>query len=295
MSTHALTERAMTMNLSISLWQGYRLDKEASRKVTSQAGAALDAARVNKHLVPKEALAPVVTAAGAVRTHFYENTLPWRDNGDRLMTRKLFLTFIPAHETLVREFETAVETFLTRDYPHAIAQAEFRMGDMFNPDDYPPVSELRRRFRVNLDFDAITTANDFRVAIDQEHVDRVKAAMERAAEERIAGAMADIWRRLGETVGYFHERMANPEAVFRDSTVENVHDLLELIPGLNVLDDPAIEQVRALIEEKLGGAAAKEIRKDPEYRAELAGEAKQIIDTMQGFMNAFSAPQAKAA
>ena len=61
MSIHALTERAMVMTLSISRWQGHRLDKEASRKVTSEAGAAADAARVNKHLVPKEALAPIVT------------------------------------------------------------------------------------------------------------------------------------------------------------------------------------------------------------------------------------------
>lgn len=67
---HALTERAMVMNLSISVWQGYRLDKEASRKVVEEAGAHKDAARVNKHLVPKEALAPVITALGNIRTHF---------------------------------------------------------------------------------------------------------------------------------------------------------------------------------------------------------------------------------
>ena len=93
--THALTQKAMVMNLSIGIWQGYRLDKDASRKVTEDAGAMSDAARVNKHLVPKESLAAIVTAQNTIRTHFYSNTLPWRDNGDRLMTRKLFMTFIP--------------------------------------------------------------------------------------------------------------------------------------------------------------------------------------------------------
>ena len=52
----SIAERAMVVNLAIGLWQGYRLDREASRQVTETNGAASDAARVNKHLVPKEVL-----------------------------------------------------------------------------------------------------------------------------------------------------------------------------------------------------------------------------------------------
>lgn len=290
--THAIVEHAMVMNLSIGLWQGYRLDKEASRRVTAEAGADADAARVNKHLVPKEALAPLVTAANAVRTHFYANTLPWRDNGDRLMTRKLYTKFIEEHERLKAAFDEQVTEFLTVKYPSAIERAEFRMGDMFLRADYPAASELRRRFYVGLSIDAVTTANDFRVAIDQAHVDKVKAAMTAAAEERIKTAMSDVWRRMAETVGYFQQRMADPTAVFRDSTVENIDDLLDLVPGLNVLDDPNIEQVRTMIASSLGGLDAKAIRKDGAHRAQLAGEAQKIVDVMGGFMKAFGGPAA---
>lgn len=289
MSTHTLTERAMVMNLSISIWQGYRLDKAASAKVTADNGAAADAARVNKHLVPKEALAPVVTAANAIRTHFYENTLPWRDNGDRLMTRKLYMGFIETHERLASVFREEVEIFLTKRYPSAVEQAGFRMGELFKQDDYPAVSELRRRFAVHLDIDAITTADDFRVQIDQEQVDKVKASMESAAERRVQAAMADVWKRLAETVGYFLERMDKPDAIFRDSTIDNIAELVELIPGLNVLDDPAIEQVRQQVQARLTGVDPKDIRKNPDLRAELAGEAKQIMTQMEGFMRAFGA------
>jgi len=293
--THALTEKAMIVNLSIGIWQGYRLDKAASAKVTEQAGAKADAARVNKHLVAKEALAPIVTASGAVRTHFYEKTLPWRDNGDRILSRKLYMSFIETHEGLVDEFNAAVEKFLTDVYPGAVEQAAFRMGDLFNRDDYPSASELRRRFYIGLDIDAVTTSNDFRVQIDADHVERVKASMESAAEARLAQAQADVWKRIGDAIGYFQQRMADPKAVFRDSTVDNVHDLLDLIPGLNVLDDPNIEAVRAMIEEKLGGAEAAEIRKHPEVREELAADAQAVLDKMAGFARAFGADLRDAA
>jgi hypothetical protein len=285
--SHLLVEKAMIANFSSGIWQGYRLDKDASRKVTDDAGAASDAARVNKHLIPKESLAPIVTAQGAIRAHFYANTLPWRDNGDRLMTRKLFLTFIPEHERLVAAFQAEVDDFLSNGYLAAIEKAEFRMGAMFKRDDYPAVSELRRKFYANLDIDAVTDANDFRVAIDAEHVEKIRSSMTANAETRLQAAMADVWKRMASTIEYFAERMADPTAVFRDTTVTNISDMLDLVPGLNVLDDPNIEKVRKAIATSLGGIDAKTIRKDPELRQELAGEAKQIVDMCAGFMKSF--------
>lgn len=295
MSIHALTEKAMVLTLSIGIWQGYRLDKQASAEITAAKGANSDAARVNKHLVPKEALAKIVTASGAVRTHFYTHTMPWRDNGDRLMPRVKFTTFIQEHEALVTTFKDEVNTFLDEKYPAAIEQAEFRMGELFDRDDYPPVSNLRHRFYCDMDINPVTTINDFRVAIDSEHVDMVRTTMEKAAEERVQRAMGDVWRRLAEAVGYFHERLADPDAVFRDSTINKIDELIDLIPGLNVLDDPNIEAIRQQVKKKLGGLDVKGIRKDPAHRAELAGEAKEIVDKMAGFMRAFGVKPEEAA
>ena len=64
----SIVNDSMIVNLQIGVWMGYRLDKSASQKVTADAGAVQDAARVNKHLIPKEALKPIVSAAGAVRS-----------------------------------------------------------------------------------------------------------------------------------------------------------------------------------------------------------------------------------
>lgn len=295
MSTHALTEKAMVLTLSIGIWQGYRLDKQASAEITAAKGANSDAARVNKHLVPKEALAKIVTASGAVRTHFYTHTLPWRDNGDRLMPRVKFTKFIEEHEALVTTFKEEVRVFLEERYPAAIEQAGFRMGELFDRNDYPPVSQLARKFYIDMDINPVTTVDDFRVSIDAEHVDRVRQTMEKAAEQRVQTAMADVWKRLAETVGYFSERLSQPDAVFRDSTIEKIDELIDLIPGLNVLDDPNIEQVRQQVKAKLGGLNAKDIRKDPAHREELAGEAKQIVDKMAGFMRAFGVKEGETA
>jgi hypothetical protein len=290
----SIATKAMVVNLQIGIWQGYRLDKEASAKVTKEAGAATDAARVNKHLVSKEALAPVVTASNAVRTHFYEKTLPWKDNGDRLLPRALYMQFIQDHGELMEKFEGSVNDFLTTAYPAARDQAEFRMGNLFKSDDYPSPAQLKQRFYINLDIDPVSEAGDFRVALDQEHADRVRSDMERAMHERIGRAMQDIYARLSDVVGHFAKKMSDSKAVFRDSTIANIEELVDLIPGLNVLDDPNLTALGAEIKQKLMGIDPKDLRKDPAVRSQAAKDADEIMERMKGFMS-MAAPVQQAA
>jgi hypothetical protein len=276
----------MIVNLQVGTWLGYRLDKNASAKVTADANAESDAARVNKHLIPKEVLRPIVTAAGAVRTHFYAKTLPWKDNGDRLLTRKMFTKFMEEHGKLVEQFNSAVDDFLSHTYLRARDQAEFRMGGLFNSNDYPSSSHLRSKFYVNLDIDAVTTSNDFRVQLNQKELDGVRKSMEDALEGRVKRAMCDVWLRLAETLKHFGDKMAGDE-IFRDSTVKNLEEIVDILPDLNIFNDPDLEQIRLQIVANVIGYEAKELRKNDAVRKQVAGEAAKIMDTMSGFMNAF--------
>lgn len=282
----SITTQTMVVNLQISMWTGHRLDKDASAKVTNDANAEQDAARVNKHLVPKEALKPIQQAATAVRLHFYEKTLPWKDNGDRLLPRKLYMEFIQQHGALMRRFDEAVQQFIDDAYPKACEQAAFRMGDLFKPNDYPKPDELRRRFGITLDLDAVTEASDFRVAMEQEQLDDIRQTMQQALQQRITRAMQDVWVRLADTLGHFTEKMST-DSIFRDSTVKNLEELLDVLPGLNILDDPHLDQITQQIREKLIGFDANTIRKSPMIRGSLAQDAKAIMDQMAPFMNAF--------
>jgi hypothetical protein len=282
----SIVNECMVINLQVGLWLGYRLDKAASLAVTEQANADQDAARVNKHLVPKETLKPIVSAAGAIRTHFYDKTLPWKDNGDRLLTRKMYTKFIEEHSKLVSEFDNAVDDFLSNSYLKAKDQAEFRMGDLFNSSDYPDSTTLRNKFYVNLDIDSVTQANDFRVQLDANELERVKAQMMESTQARLGRAMQDVWQRLADTLKHFGDKMSKDE-IFRDSTVRNLEEIVELLPDLNILNDPQLEQVRQDIKNSLIGYDPKDLRKDKAVRNNVASEAQRIMDTMSGFMNAF--------
>jgi hypothetical protein len=283
----SIITKTMTVNLQIGIWMGRRLDKEASRELTNDKGADADAARVNTHLIPKEKLQPIVSASGAIRTHFYHKTLPWKDNGDRLLVRGIYMPFIQEHERLVRDFDNAVDHFLTRDYLAAQDQAAFRMGELFRSDVYPHPDQLRRRFYVGLDIDAVTEAGDFRVEMDTDQINSVRRSMEEAMQSRMGKAVQDVWERLASALGHFAEKMNDTDAKFRDTTVKNLEEIVDMLPHMNIFDDPELTRIGEAIKDKLIGFDAKDLRKDPHVRGIAGTEAAKIMEDMAGFMKAF--------
>src|ERR1700747_3495891 len=211
----SIADSAMVLNMTIGVWQGYPPAREASRRVTDDARPASDAARVNKHLIPKEALKEIIPASGALRNHFYSKTLPWKDNGDRLLPRDIYCAFMEEHAKLERVFKGMVRDFLTQGYPLAVERARFRMGTLFDINDYPAPRALVEKFYCRLDIDAVTQGGDFRVEMDEAERDKIRASMEQALQQRIASAMVDVWGRVQTLVERFVERTSDPKGVFR--------------------------------------------------------------------------------
>lgn len=276
-----ISRECLILNLQIGTWQGYKLDRVTTAKVTSEAGAKADAARVNKHIISKEALTGITTADGRIRVHFYDATLPWKDNGDRLLPRKNFVKFIEQHEKLVGEHAAEVKTFLTDTYLSAKEQAEFRMGELYNEADYPTARELASKFYVKLDIDAVSRAYDYRLESNDAMI-----------QARVNSAIAMLWKRLAEPLEKFAERMNDSESKFRVNTIDNLREMVTLTKELNFTGDEQLEAIRVEIETKLAGYEADALRKDDKLRASVGDEASRILGEMQGFMNAFgNAPE----
>jgi hypothetical protein len=283
----SITKECMIVNLSIGRWYGFARDSDLGRSVALTHHADEDATNVNKRLMPSKVLRDVNSTLTAIRNHFHKNTLPWHDAGGRLLTRKLFATFIEEHEALVKKAEVAIEKFITADYPTERDRAEFRMGDVFKSEDYPSQAELRTMYRVRLDFEPVGDASDFRVEMDQKHADSVRQSIERNVNNRIQTAMREVWDRLAKTLRHFHDRMADEDARFKRATIDNLREIIDVLPALNVLDDPDLESIRIDIMNHLSDLDPVELRDNEEMRREVSGEAKRIMDTMDGFMAAF--------
>lgn len=284
----SIAEQCMVVSLSLGVWEGRRLDRGAGIKLTEEAGAAQDSVRVNKLIVPKETLQPTLTKRNALRNHFTERTLPWRDNGDRILPRRMYAVFTQEHYKLRDEFDAEVRDFIGRLYPSAREQASFRMAALYNPDDYPTPEELMTRFYSRLDIDAVSEAEDFRVKLDQESVDQIKEQMGSALDERVNRAMKDLYERVGDAVTHMAEKLGDEESIFRDSMTINLDKLIDALPALNFTNDANLRTIHARMKASLKGLDPKALRQDRDHRAEICKEAEEIMDSVRGLMNAFS-------
>ena len=87
-----LSNRAMLCTLSISQWSARKLDKAATNKTTSDAGASTDAARVNKFLLAGQdgSLKEIAKIATQARSVVYELTQPWDKAGATILSVDLW-------------------------------------------------------------------------------------------------------------------------------------------------------------------------------------------------------------
>jgi hypothetical protein len=86
--------------------------------------------------------------AGQVRQYFYKITLPWSDEGLRLLPANFHFDLMAR----MRGFEQGVDSFL-RVYPQYIEQVKPELNGLFREEDYPVADKLRTKFGRHSNFD----------------------------------------------------------------------------------------------------------------------------------------------
>ncbi|MGA9060790.1 MAG: hypothetical protein WB341_03890, partial [Terracidiphilus sp.] len=168
-----IQERAMLAAVHISIWTAVKHDRGVSRDVAERNGAPMSAGRYNKQLLRgADKLDELRTLAGQVRQYFYKITLPWTDEGYRLLPANLYFDLTARMREFEAQFEQGVEAFLAI-YPQYIEQVRPELNGLFREEDYPKAEKLRRKFGVKLEVLPIPTGNDFRVQMSAEEQARV--------------------------------------------------------------------------------------------------------------------------
>lgn len=291
MTVQNLNERAMLMRLSIHQWSAQRKDKRISAEVAQRHGADETMGRYTKNLIAREALESISTLSSQIVTAWRKWTLPWLDGGMRILPSPHFFKANTEVKELIHKREAEVSNFLA-SYEDHVEKARRALNGMFDPTDYPSIAQLRRAFDVEFDVFPIPSGEDFRVPLgdDQGEVQRqIDAAVARALEL----ATRDAWQRIHTVVDRMVDRLnaynVDPGtgkviSTFRDSLVENIRDLVELLPGLNVAGDADLDAMRDRLEKQLCTFDADLLRTSEDLRAKVADQAAAILSEVSDFL-----------
>lgn len=274
----ALQDKAMLVNLNIRAWSARKRDKKVGKEVETN-HQATNAGNFNKLLIDSDALRPIVSLTSSLRDLHYKKTLPWGDNGDRLLPGKMFFEYTKDMRDLRGKFDQAVRDFCA-GYPAYVQAARKRLGTMYDPSDYSDVKDIERKFSAKPSFLPIPHAQDFRVDIGAEEVDAIKAEITKTVAALYTGATRDLWKRLYVVVEAYMDRLADDTTVFRDSLVENAIFACGIASKLNIDDDEALDDLAKDIEDRLTKIAPQRLRDDKALRKQVYNSAKDILKKM---------------
>lgn len=280
----SIASSSMLCELSISTWTGRKLDKRASKDVTSQNYAASGVANVNKKLLGDCAeLIALQKFTGNSRNIHYGLTMPWSDTGLRLLPTAQYFKYHQAMTDIENEFHRLVQLFLDA-YDWEIVQAEAKLGDLFNRDDYPTLDSLRSKFRFRLTYIPLPDAGDFRIDIGNEAAEEIKTHYNNYYSTQLNTAMNDVWHRTYDALTRMSERLDyadhEKKKVFRDSLVENVSEMVELLRVCNVTKSTQMTAMADKLDCALRGVTPDALREDSYLRAETKRTVDEAIKSL---------------
>jgi hypothetical protein len=290
--TH-VTEKAMLAKLTISQWSANRFDGKITQDVAAQHGADVTMGRYTKRLLAKEALSEIGSAVAAARACYYKHTLPWRDDGARILPAANYFGYMQEAHAIQHTFEAAVQKFEI-DYPNYVNAAKTALNGLFDARDYPDPSKISNRFSMRVDdVFAMPDAADFRISLGEEEEARVRARIEANVNEAVNTAMTDLWQRVHDQVQRMAERLRAYDetdkdgkrvTMFRDSLVGNMRELVSLLGRLNFTGSNSLEAMRGRLEDELCSFDASTLRDDDKLRADVASKAEKILDDVKDFL-----------
>lgn len=279
-----IQNKGMIAQLNISTWTARKFDPRVTKEIENTY-LATNSGRYNKILIAAEYLSNIQKIVSAARQYHYENTLPWFDNGGRLLPAANYFDYVQKIDEFKAAFAKEVQSFL-RAYPDYKNEASTRLNGMFSSEDYPDEEKLRSKYGLGIQLSPIPDADDFRVSLNEEDVIAIRESYRQQLEKSTREVTVDLWKRLYGVVDHMLERLSSVDSKFKNSLVENVRELCELMPKLNITEDEDLDDTVAEIKTKLANLSPESLRRDPELRGQTAIEAKNILDKMKHYLPA---------
>lgn len=286
MHIKTLSERAILISLHISCFTGGKKDKIATQQVIDDNNVVKSEnnVRVWKSLMKGKEINRVTSCAQKIRLNFYKVSACWGENV-RIVKIENFQKVKLQIEKDIREFNDAVADAVLA-YDRLVADDKVKLGDMYNPSDYPSKAAFASAFSANISVMQIEKA-DFRNAVlSNEDIRDINNQIEQRIKNNAVELEKDLISRVSEKVRHLLSRLTE-NGKFHQSSIDNIVEAIKEARELNINDNPKIDNLFDKIEESMGTLSAETIRESNSAKSKATVETidcmKEISDVMKDF------------
>lgn len=309
---HSLRETAMLVTVKTKGFGLERLDREASAKVADMYGSEQVYSKVVKALLnPQNPLfKKIKTIRGLITNTNEALTGPWVDRGPRIITAKGFEAWKSTIDELEVMFFDAVNAWVAV-LPQLKAEALKGAAGLYDPSLLPSDEVIRDAFTMTIEVDVIPDrSNSIILDMDDDRMARIINDATALQDRRIKDVTEHTERKVREKLENMVSALSkfgdvNKEAkrkgetfTFRNSLTEHIQGICDLLPALNITNDPKLERLQKELTKKLtkhdapalrGDKLKGDKRTDTKREAEAAkareatlADATKILDGLDG-------------
>lgn len=233
-----------------------------------------------------EAFRAVVSIRSQAREYWRQNTLPFPEDGLRLIRRDHLGLFEVTMKGFRDDLDAAVKE-LAKSYEEIKNAAKERLGELFNEDDYP--ASLDGKFSMEWDYPSVEPPPYLRELEPEVYRQQAKLVAARfneavaLAEVEFTEQFADMVKALSDRLGVDDE---GDRKVIKSSTVEKLQEFVErfrhLTTGSNPQLDALVNHAKSLVKD----LEPKKLREDTTLRDKLKAALSPIVEKVEAMAEA---------
>lgn len=286
----AIQDRCMLTELHMTSFTGERTSKRDTADLLETKRAEKGAASVVVKLVPKESLRQLNSVSTKLRDVHKHYTAPWSSTFDILPVSNFF-----DHSSEIaagfRERDGAADDFC-RLYPSLAGAARERLGDLDFERLWLPVEQVRASITHRVRHLPVPSGSDFRADLDEADRARITAEIEADVQAQVGESIKGVKLRLIAELGSFVEKIkdyrieidergaSRVTGAFRDSVLNGLTSLGDVLPKLNFTNDPALSEAHGKLMSCIQRLSPSLLREDPAIRYAAIKEAELISKSL---------------
>lgn len=267
----SLKEKAILVDFDGGHWDWTRRDRTVESEVATNHNVSKATGRYLKNLFlsTDQPLVDLRTVIASARESHRGMTLPWAPSRNLLLNKNVIeYKRVQLHH--LADLDKA-KAALSQSWPSMLSKAARALGPLFNPSDYPALDLVLDAAYLRHKFYPLADASDVRLSCDSDLVDEIRAQVKDDMTSTFNSAVLSSWERLLDILKNATTNLSKldpkTDGRFRIEWHDNLSTLLPLLSGLNLDDDPRLDEM-ALRAKSL-------LRPDPEeYQTSLDARAK---------------------
>lgn len=283
----SLREKAMLVQLRTGSWSGQGVDHEVSNEVAESRQVESRVGRYVKQLVDPKFLDEAEALRREAKAIHQKLTVTWAPGAIGVLPAVHYLDYTEQVGAKILAMDALAKS-IPGKLTGWIEKAKADLKGLFKEADYPTAEELGRKFHIAFDIFPIPDREDIRLNLQEDEIAEIRDRIEQDQKEKLGDVTKALFMRLYEPIRHLADRIKEAEkkekAILRDTLLGNIMEQLDILPRLNITDDPKLDALIKDAREAFADITGDDLRQARIVQKVAVNKADELLAAMAGYV-----------